>query len=117
MHKRPVPEHFIWHFLSQMTEALLAFQDGRCDHPRNIEPADVDTDPEGELLVAAEPWKPLLHGDIKPLNIFCAKDNRAYPSYPRVLLADFDSVQEEGQGERFVGTRDWQPPVSEELTI
>jgi hypothetical protein len=104
-----VPEHFVWHVLSQLTEALIALQEGVCDQSRD-EPA---VRPKRGASTRSQFWTPQIHSDIKLLNIFCAKDNVAYPSYPKVLLADFDTVQDEHdlQWSR-CGTRGWQPPVS-----
>jgi hypothetical protein len=31
--KKPVPEHFIWYLLSQMSKALIALQQGVCSTP------------------------------------------------------------------------------------
>jgi serine/threonine protein kinase len=108
-YQRPVPEHFVWHYLDQMTHALLTLQDGICRQPHDLEPAVV----EGDDVGAARSWASLLYGDIKPHNIFCAEGNEPYPSYPRVLLADFDSVQKSDKDPgRHAGTPLWQPPVS-----
>jgi serine/threonine protein kinase len=104
--RRPIPEHFIWHFLSEMTHALEAFQTGNCAQPRTIK-----EDPDHDLDETPE-WQPLLHSDIKLLNIFCCDQNTVYQSYPRPVLADFDRVhtQESADKMRYEGTRDWQPP-------
>ncbi|KAF1915765.1 kinase-like domain-containing protein [Ampelomyces quisqualis] len=104
----PVPEHFIWHFLSQMTEALLAFQTGTCDEPRPEERVT-----EGDAAPAAAGWEALLHSDIKLENVFCCQENTVYPAYPRIVLADFDlaqSVRKLTSRYRYAGTRTTQPP-------
>jgi serine/threonine protein kinase len=96
-----------------MTEALLALQEGRCDQSRDVDLTDGDAINKDDQARASTAWVSLLHGDIKPQNIFCAKDNETYSSYPRVLLADFDSLQkEDNDPARYVGTPGWQPPVS-----
>ncbi|KAB2104273.1 hypothetical protein AG0111_0g7847 [Alternaria gaisen] len=66
--KKPVPEHFIWYLLSQVTKALIALQ-------------------QDATSVA---WRPIIHSDIKDANIFLRSDNVQYPAYPRVVLSDFD---------------------------
>jgi hypothetical protein len=96
-----------------MTQALLTLQDGICRQPRDLEPTDAETVVEDDHAGAARRWTSLLHGDIKPHNIFCAEGNESYPSYPRVLLADFDSIQESDKDPgRHAGTPLWQPAVS-----
>jgi serine/threonine protein kinase len=96
-----------------MTEALLALQNDNCDEPLDVQPIDTNAINEGDRAKAAGGWSSVLHGDIKPQNIFCANYNETYPSYPRVLLADFDSLQKVNRNpQRYVGTPGWQPPVS-----
>lgn len=105
---RPVPEHFIWYCLSQMTEGLIAFQNGVCQEPRLEEPI-----PEANAAPVARPWDALVHGDLKLENIFCCDMNTSYPAYPRVVLADFELAESRRRlAHRHVGTVGWQPPVS-----
>jgi serine/threonine protein kinase len=90
-----VPEHFIWHLFSQLTEALIAFKTGACDEPILPEVSQTEPFADGDLprtpsVDAADSWEPLLHSDIKPQNIFCCDENRKYASYPRPVLSDFD---------------------------
>jgi len=108
------PEHFIWYFLSQMTEALITFRTGTCNDP--IPPVSLEQkSTAGEVEATDKPWQPLLHSDIKPKNIFCCEDNQSYPSYPRTVLSDFDLTHETKSANewRFSETPDMQPPVSQ----
>ncbi|KAH7409793.1 hypothetical protein DE146DRAFT_710204 [Phaeosphaeria sp. MPI-PUGE-AT-0046c] len=116
----PIPEHFIWYFLSQMVEALSALQVGKCQDPHANEP--LTQEPTHSEEAAPNPdmddanayegtWKPLIHSDIKSANVFCAAGNSKYPLWPRVVLADFDLTQPaDNIQHRFCGTRGWQPP-------
>jgi len=115
---RPIPEHFIWQCLSQITEALLVFREGVCEDPTLLEAAESDSLENEDLVrkqptIDKEPWEPLIHGDIKSQNIFCCDGNEKYPSYPRAVLADFDTAHYKKDAEtwRWVGTRGWQSPV------
>jgi hypothetical protein len=89
-----------------MTDALLAFQTGDCTRRRTIE-ANPDHDPN-----ESPEWQPLLHSDIKLLNVFCCGRNNVYQSYPRPVLADFDRVhmQKDAERMRTEGTENWQSP-------
>ncbi|KAL6710603.1 hypothetical protein ACN47E_008651 [Coniothyrium glycines] len=100
--RKLVPEHFIWYFLSQMAQALSAFESGICE-----------TSITGNLK---QGWKPLVHSDIKSENIFLCANNTSYPAYPKVVLSDFDHVVDEGalntdDDQRWNrGTVGWQAP-------
>jgi hypothetical protein len=124
---KPVPEHFIWYFLSQATEALLALQDGICSSPNR---APINRDDNASLGSRKDPgsnlapttWSSLVHSDIKDLNIFLRTNNPEYPAYPTVLVSDFDIAFEEGNprqadDRRYQGTLGMQPPVSTEELI
>jgi serine/threonine protein kinase len=102
-----------------MVEALSAFQDGTCrdahsDEPltrkrKRIEEPHADTGIEDD----EEPWKPLIHNDLKLSNVFCASGNEKYPLWPRIIMADFDLAQPvDDIKHRYIGTPGWQPPVS-----
>ncbi|KAH5093731.1 hypothetical protein HBI73_126440 [Parastagonospora nodorum] len=104
----PVPEHFIWYLISQMIEAISAFQEGLCEHPHPEITGAAIHEPEPPL--DSNRWDPLLHSDIKHHNIFCCDDNTIYPSYPRPVLADFDIVQSSSNISRHSGTPGWQAP-------
>lgn len=116
---RPISEHFIWYFLSQMVEALSAPQSGTCKDSHADEPLTQkrkrpdELDADTEVDAKEEPWKPLIHCDLKSSNVFCASGNEKYPLWPRVVMANFDLVQPaDDKKERYIGTRGWQPPVS-----
>jgi serine/threonine protein kinase len=96
-----------------MTEGLLAFQSGVCQEPRSEEPTA-----EADAAPVARPWDALIHGDIKLENIFCCDMNTSYPSYPRVVLADFELAESLRRlRHRHVGTVGWQPPVSFDVAV
>ncbi|KAI4633858.1 uncharacterized protein J4E87_001024 [Alternaria ethzedia] len=104
--ERPVPEHFIWYFLSQVTEALLALRDGTCSSP-NAAPEDQE-----------ETWRAIVHSDIKDANIFLQAANTKYPAYPNIVVSDFDIACEKGTDERrYDGTPGMQPPEREHSAL
>lgn len=112
--RHPVSEHFIWYVLSQLTEALIALQGGIC----------LSNEGSGGTTTSSPlgPWEPVILSDIKEDNIFLCRNNSTYPSYPTVVLADFDCAMglDEVSEKRFYDTRGWQPPerntYDEELT-
>jgi len=57
---------------------------------------------------------PILHNDIKDINIALDAGNIKYPTYPRILLFDFDLAEaheDVSKSERVMGTQIWTPPV------
>ncbi|OAG16638.1 kinase-like protein [Alternaria alternata] len=118
--KKPVPEHFIWYLLSQMSKALIALQQGVCSTP-NLEDQNQDhkspigsgEDVDSDATSVA--WRPIIHSDIKDANIFLRSNNTQYPAYPRVVLSDFDIAFEldderEMQIRQVQGTPGLMPP-------
>ncbi len=74
-----VPEAFVWHVFFSLVRALVYLRTGST-HPHEIRPA--------------RGWAPLLHRDIKPLNVFlrnaaAARADRHHGEYPLVVLGDF----------------------------
>jgi serine/threonine protein kinase len=125
--KKPVPEHFIWYLLSQVTKALIALQQGTCSTP-NLEdqnrehksPSESGEDADSDATSVG--WQPIIHSDIKAANIFLRSNNTQYPAYPRVVLSDFDIAFEldnehEMQKRMFQGTPGLMPPVSGMLAL
>lgn len=109
-----IPEQYIWYTLEQCAAAFSALQNGKCASPIEdvIAPDKDDKD-------KAKEWDALVHRDVKSLNILLGSPDEQYPSYARVLLADFDSVEYESRlaenpndpdNWRY-GTQDWLPPV------
>lgn len=124
---KPVPEHFIWYLLSQVSKALMALQQGVCSTP-DLEDQDHDhkspigsrEDVDSDATSVA--WRPIIHSDIKDANIFLRSDNTQHPAYPRVVLSDFDIAFElddeyEMQKRQFQGTPGLMPPVSGMLAL
>lgn len=90
-----IPESFIWHCFLQISEGLAFMHHGfdrrhLCGPP----PASV--------------WQSIIHGDIKPENIFLGPPTPDTRGYPSLVLGDFGLAT---IGERPVaGTWKWQPP-------
>jgi serine/threonine protein kinase len=121
---RPINEHFVWYTLRELTEAMIALHEGPgvCSKPYEtaIKPPTSDELP-------SEPWRPIMHFDLKPNNVLLEVGNTSdYPEYPKPVLADFgisyqgtgavlDLNQTDGprdRAPRFGGTLGWLPPVS-----
>lgn len=88
-----VPESFIWHCFLQLSEALAYIHYG-------YDRRQVCGLPSG--------WQSIIHGDIKPENIFLGPPTPDSHGYPSLVLGDFglatiDEVP-------FAGTWKWQPP-------
>ena len=125
--KKPVPEHFIWYLLSQVSKALMALQQGVCSTP-NLERQDqnhkspIASGEDLDLDATSVAWRPIIHSDIKDANIFLRSDNTQYPAYPRVVLSDFDIAFEqdderEMDKRKVQGTPGLMPPVSRTLAL
>jgi len=138
---KPIPEYFNWYVLRQITEALLALQDGVCASPKTGQPSTTgesgltydDVFPhsqERQLSTGVNrggksfsTWRPLIHSDIKDAKIFlCSEDsNYEYPKRPRVVLADFDVSMRGEEASlawfRSSGTIGWKPPVSRDSAL
>ncbi|KAH9869802.1 hypothetical protein IAQ61_007015 [Plenodomus lingam] len=103
--KKIVSEHFIWYVLGELAKGLLVLKTGQC-LPSNkpFEPAEPPED---------STWAPILHNDIKDINIMIVEGNDKYPTYPRVLLFDFglSRVKEsDREHEALDGTIIWTSP-------
>ena len=87
-----VPEPFIWHTFLQLSEALAYIHHG---YDRRV-----------NLPVLS--WESIIHGDIKPENIFLGPPTADSHGYPSIILGDFGLATID---ERPVcGTWLWQPP-------
>ena len=91
----PVPESFLWHCLLQISEGLAFIHHGYdrrqlCGPPPSSE------------------WQPIIHGDIKPENIFLGPPTPDSHGYPSLVLGDFGlaTIHEVP----VAGTWMWQPP-------
>ena len=86
------PESFIWHAFLQITEGLAYIHHGY-DRRQVYDPRSA--------------WQPIIHGDIKPSNIFIGPPTPG-SHYPSLVLGDFGLASVD---EQFVsGTWKWQPP-------
>ncbi|KAL8729250.1 MAG: hypothetical protein Q9166_004871 [cf. Caloplaca sp. 2 TL-2023] len=99
-----IPESFIWHTYSQLTEALAFIHYGydRCaPSSKQIQP---------------DHWLSVIHRDIKPGNILLQRDHPGPEPYPKIVLADFglakkaDYFNVPPTSNEWVGTFIWQPP-------
>lgn len=84
-----IPEAFIWLVFHSLAEAIFAFNTGKCaeDQEKNNDSLDG---------TCREGWHPRIHFDIKPENIFLASNTEPYRAYPRVILADYDAMADQG---------------------
>ena len=89
-------ESFILHVYEQLAEALTFIHTGY-DALKN----------SYDLPVIGSVWKPIIHGDIKPLNIFLKSPTKG--RFPDLVLGDFgNSESQPGKGIR--GTYPWIGP-------
>ena len=89
-------ESFVWHCYEQLCEALAFIHAGY--------------DAQKDLWLPYRrggPWQPIIHGDIKPGNIFLKPSpNKGHHS---LVLGDFGSAQRQ-PGVGYIGTLAYQPP-------
>lgn len=90
-----IPESFIWHCFRQISEGLAFIHHGY-DSPRF------------RSLPPPSEWQPIIHGDIKPENIFLGPPTPDSHGYPSLVLGDFGlaTICEDS----LPGTWKWQPP-------
>ena len=90
-----VPESFIWHCFLQLSEGLAYIHHG-LDRRQLCGPPP------------ASEWQPIIHGDIKPENIFLGPPTEDSHGYPSLVLGDFGlaTIYEWPVS----GTWKWQPP-------
>ena len=88
-----IPEPFIWHCFLQLSEALAYIHHGY----------------DRRQLCASHPnWQQVIHGDLKPENIFLGPPTPDSHGYPSLVLGDFGlaTIDEVCAP----GTWKWQPP-------
>ena len=93
-----IPEAFMWHAYLQLTEALAFLHTGRDRCTSYSRPAN---------------WQAVIHGDLKPANIFLSAPNLSSPSplcreYPSLVIGDFGLATLVEQ--KKPGTLIYQPP-------
>ena len=91
----PVPESFIWHCFLQLSEALAYIHHGY-DRRQNSGPPH------------ASEWQPIIHGDVKPENVFLGPPTEDSHGYPSLVLGDFGLATIDEFP--VPGTWKWQPP-------
>ncbi len=74
-----LPETFMWHAYLQLSEALAFLHTGYDQRVCHSVPAN---------------WRPVIHGDLKPANIFLSPPNVSSPNplyreYPSLVIGDF----------------------------
>lgn len=67
-----IPEEALWHIFQNLVDACLVLQYGA------VERED-----------AVDDWRPIVHRDIKPDNVWLDEPAEEFPSYPRARLGDF----------------------------
>lgn len=90
-----VPESFIWHCFLQISEGLAFMHHGYDRRQLGGPPPASD-------------WQPIIHGDIKPENIFLGPPTPDSHGYPSLVLGDFGLATMDEIP--FPGTWKWQPP-------
>ena len=90
-------ENFVWHVYQQLTEAVAYIHTGydalthRFAKPR-----------------LGHRWKPIIHGDIKPANVFLRPSQNEY-GFPDLVLGDFGNSKT-SPGVGTIGTYPWVGP-------
>ncbi len=92
---QPMPESFLWHCFLQISEGLAYIHHGYDRRQLSGPPH-------------ASEWQPIIHGDIKPENIFLGAPTPDSHGYPSLVLGDFGlaTIDEISVS----GTWKWQPP-------
>ncbi|KAI4213899.1 MAG: hypothetical protein LQ351_003594 [Letrouitia transgressa] len=93
-----IPEGFVWHTFIQLAEALAYIHSAYTRSKKEIAPPDS--------------WKPVVHRDIKPGNVFLRYPGRSSTIYPDIVLGDFGIATTERFScmDRFCGTLSFQGP-------
>ncbi|KAI4235549.1 MAG: hypothetical protein LQ349_003082 [Xanthoria aureola] len=100
-----IPEGFLWHTLTSLTSALAFLHTG-------VDRSDPDRPPPPN-------WRPILHRDIKPDNVFLKLPTRPCGSsssttkYPTLVLGDFGLATpnlSDRSRKYYIGTPAYQPP-------
>ena len=97
-------ENFVWHCYQQLSEALAYIHTGY-----NALSEEYKAPPPW-----SEAWTPIIHGDIKPLNIFIKLSPDG--SFPSLVLGDFGNSQIR-PGRSLLGTLPWMPPEVPEYSV
>ena len=91
----PVPESFIWHCFLQLSEALAYIHHGYDRRQLSGSPS-------------ASEWQSIIHGDVKPENVFLGPPTEDSHGYPSLVLGDFGLATIDECP--VPGTWKWQPP-------
>ncbi|KAF2732385.1 kinase-like protein [Polyplosphaeria fusca] len=90
----PIPEHHIWYTFQCLVQALISIRYGSVCRDPTRPPGRVPMTtkapkPYVHLKLAAQNWAPIVHRDIKDVNIFLGDFDEKYKFYRRPLLSDF----------------------------
>ena len=96
-------ENFVWHCYQQLCEALAYIHTGYKALSQKY-----------ETPLWGDSWTPIIHGDIKPMNIFVKLSTRN--CFPELVLGDFGNSQIR-PGRYLIGTLPWQPPEVPEYSV
>lgn len=94
------PPIFTLHVLISLAKALAYFHHGT-DYGSGFTPNE---------------WQPIIHGDIKPDNIFLRWPSRGKYGMPDVVLGDFGGARLATESRGIVGTPRWDSPEVHEIT-
>ncbi|KAL8639070.1 MAG: hypothetical protein Q9228_003847 [Teloschistes exilis] len=94
-HQAHIPESFIWHAFLQLAEAFAFIHFG-------YDRLSIDGRPH-------KGFKPIIHRDVKPANIFIKPSDHA-DGYPSLVLADFGIATTQTSTTDLIGTLSYQPP-------
>ncbi|KAG8526188.1 uncharacterized protein KY384_000181 [Bacidia gigantensis] len=89
------PESLVWHIYLQMAQGLAFLHHGY-HH-------------EDDFPSVPQVWDPIIHGDIKPDNVFLRRNQRHPQLFPDVVIGEFGTASK-NEDNRILGTPYWAAP-------